>query len=84
MLLPKQSLREELGRLEQAGKLVNAGGYYFLPGRQELVAIRQRRYNYYFHQIKNSKTFWAVVCQATHHLSDIFSEWTRGRIIFGG
>ncbi|MGI6373768.1 MAG: hypothetical protein ACOX0C_00225 [Patescibacteria group bacterium] len=57
MLLPKQSLREELGRLEQAGKLVNAGGYYFLPGRQELVAIRQRRYNYYFRKLKIAKRF---------------------------
>ncbi len=44
-----------LASKSRQGKIESKQGFYFLPGRQEIVAVRQRRFNYSQDKIKRAR-----------------------------
>jgi hypothetical protein len=58
--LKLSELGEVLKLIIAAGYLQSKNGFYFLPGREAIVAIRQRRYNYSKEKIKIARRYARV------------------------
>jgi hypothetical protein len=51
------SLPEVQSALDDLSKINSKHGQYFLPGRESIINIRQKRYNYYYRKLKIARRF---------------------------
>src|SRR3990167_8848842 len=46
---------QDLDRLKNNGTIRQCGGYYFLPGRQDIIAARERALRHIAHKLDRAK-----------------------------